>query len=610
MTVLIIDPAIREGRKLKNEFDWQRFGVDDVITAYRETEVLSIASEKRPELIIWIGQAADFKSAVSFSDSSSASSASPAPAAPSVPSSSAHSALPVSSVSSADSASSAPFEPFASPASSASSAFAASPASSAFASLASLRSLLPDTGILYAADGLTEDAFCSLLRLGLTDFLKTPVQDKALSEALNRFQAQREARSAREEERRSIRYWKNNQQMIRELFWKQLCLGRVSTDPQEIEDAAKRVDAALDKDRQYRLILVTMKNEADMIETWGEDLCQRSVQNLARMFLKNGGDPSKVIVIYTRVVVILNAEEAQTAEKNCRLLAKECKQELLFYMSEPVYCEVFAQTYDRLLQFSKNDVLRRNSFVQVKTGREETDRHSGGGSARELSVPDNWAELLYTSKPERLVEEVEHYLVPLAKNGRLNERNIRIFQQDMLQLFFTYMEKQDMRAHELYEDQNIYKLYKVAILSIDGMCRWTKACVDLITGRNQPDSGIRDEDVVRRLKAYIRENLKHEIRISQLSEVSHLNADYTTRVFKRQTGMTIRDYIMKKRMELVKNLLHTTKLSISEIAMEAGYDNFSYLIRMFKKYYGKTPGQYRAESRAPEEASAFRHFGA
>ena len=42
-------------------------------------------------------------------------------------------------------------------------------------------------------------------------------------------------------------------------------------------------------------------------------------------------------------------------------------------------------------------------------------------------------------------------------------------------------------------------------------------------------------------------------------------------------------------MERAKTLLQTTGLSVSEIAMESGYDNFSYFIRVFRQYFGVTP---------------------
>lgn len=58
--------------------------------------------------------------------------------------------------------------------------------------------------------------------------------------------------------------------------------------------------------------------------------------------------------------------------------------------------------------------------------------------------------------------------------------------------------------------------------------------------------------------------------------------------------MTIWGYLIKKRMS-GKTLLQTTGLSVSEVAMESGYDNFSYFIRVFRQYFGVTPKNSSAE---------------
>ena len=102
--------------------------------------------------------------------------------------------------------------------------------------------------------------------------------------------------------------------------------------------------------------------------------------------------------------------------------------------------------------------------------------------------------------------------------------------------------------------------------------------------------------MVRKVKEYIRSNLKNDITIEQIADLTHLNPDYTTRIFRNITGMTIRGYLIKKRMERAKTLLQTTGLSVSEVAMESGYDNFSYFIRVFRQYFGVTPKQFRRES--------------
>lgn len=443
--------------------------------------------------------------------------------------------------------------------------------------------------IILMGKKLEESYFRKLLHLGVLDYLEKPWKEEELKEALKLVAYRMQMRKAEEEDKRYGNYWKRNHVLIQELFWKNLCLNRIPGGPEEIEEAAAQANAVLDKDSAYKMILITLRNEDEMRTIWGEDLCQAAIQNLARAVMKKEGQSSKVIVIYTRVVVLLEEDEFEQAEKKCRLLAEKCREELkaeiLCYMGGRIFCEEIADSYSGLLAYSKDDVLQEHTVTRVS---EYKARMTG-----EIVLPKEWSEILYSSNPMSLVKKVEEFLVPLAKQGRLSEKNFRIFQQDMLQLFFCYMEKKERKAHELYDNQEIYNLYKIAILSIDGMLRWVEKCTEYITLEIAKGLGKQDERIVHQVQEYIQNNLKNEVTMSQIARITYLNPDYTTRIFKRRTGMTIREYLIKKRMEYAKHLLHSTELSISEIAMETGYDNFSYFIKSFRKYYGVTPKQFR-----------------
>jgi len=58
-------------------------------------------------------------------------------------------------------------------------------------------------------------------------------------------------------------------------------------------------------------------------------------------------------------------------------------------------------------------------------------------------------------------------------------------------------------------------------------------------------------------------------------------------------GLSTINYINKKRMEKAKKLLSTMDTTISDIARQTGFYNISYFSKMFKKYTGLTPSEYR-----------------
>ena len=110
-------------------------------------------------------------------------------------------------------------------------------------------------------------------------------------------------------------------------------------------------------------------------------------------------------------------------------------------------------------------------------------------------------------------------------------------------------------------------------------------------------------DTLRRTKRsksieYITSHFDQEIKVSELAEREHYSENYYRAWFKRQTGMTPKEYIVKLRMEKAKILLVTTKYGISKIASQVGYNQNSSFTRVFKEATGLAPLQYRRQSQS------------
>ena len=81
--------------------------------------------------------------------------------------------------------------------------------------------------------------------------------------------------------------------------------------------------------------------------------------------------------------------------------------------------------------------------------------------------------------------------------------------------------------------------------------------------------------------------------LSHIARSVNLSPSRLRHVFKAETGITPTQYLQMLRMELAKQLLETTVLSVKEIAFMTGIACDSYLVREFKKTYGVSPARYR-----------------
>ncbi|MFC5404092.1 response regulator transcription factor [Cohnella soli] len=107
------------------------------------------------------------------------------------------------------------------------------------------------------------------------------------------------------------------------------------------------------------------------------------------------------------------------------------------------------------------------------------------------------------------------------------------------------------------------------------------------------------ETIVERAKAYAKQHLHEPISLDDVAEGIHLSKNYFCNVFKAETGLTFWDYLTQIRIEKAKELLQTD-MKTYEIAYTVGYENASYLSKVFKKAHGITPSEYR-KKRFPQK---------
>lgn len=99
--------------------------------------------------------------------------------------------------------------------------------------------------------------------------------------------------------------------------------------------------------------------------------------------------------------------------------------------------------------------------------------------------------------------------------------------------------------------------------------------------------------IVEQVKKLITENLSADLQRDELAAMAHVSPGYLGRVFKKETGMSLTDYITKKRMAMAKQLLVKTSLSITDISSRVGINYPSYFTKIFKEQTGVTPQEYR-----------------
>lgn len=98
---------------------------------------------------------------------------------------------------------------------------------------------------------------------------------------------------------------------------------------------------------------------------------------------------------------------------------------------------------------------------------------------------------------------------------------------------------------------------------------------------------------IRQCLNFIMDHIYEPITLSHLADLSGLHPNYLSTLFKKEIGKSFSEYLQMAKVEEAKQLLKMTKLPLSEIGSKLNYIDQSYFTKIFKKYTGLTPYQYR-----------------
>lgn len=107
------------------------------------------------------------------------------------------------------------------------------------------------------------------------------------------------------------------------------------------------------------------------------------------------------------------------------------------------------------------------------------------------------------------------------------------------------------------------------------------------------EEGALPPSMLENLDAYIRENASEEISNTELGAIFGYHPFYISRMLKSKKGITLHQYVISYRLKRAMELLKNTDRPIAYIAEECGFTDASYFTKIFRKETGSTPKEYR-----------------
>lgn len=207
---------------------------------------------------------------------------------------------------------------------------------------------------------------------------------------------------------------------------------------------------------------------------------------------------------------------------------------------------------------------------------------------------DRWEKMLRSGYKNIVMSEILRYIDMIAASDTANFRNLCILHQCLTQIFFRHLYESNLEIESIFSESYCYSEYMDAFKSVPALkkavCFMAKAMDDA------PKQLSAEEDDIEVAKTYIITNINRNITVKEVADHIHRSPEYFTKLFKKATGMNVKDYITRKKHEIAIDLLKNSSLPVSMVALEIGYTNFSHFTQIFKSIEGVTPTAYRQKN--------------
>lgn len=123
-----------------------------------------------------------------------------------------------------------------------------------------------------------------------------------------------------------------------------------------------------------------------------------------------------------------------------------------------------------------------------------------------------------------------------------------------------------------------------------------------------PREDSQSPDTIGQVISYVDQHYMHDIGIGQIAKELHLTPNYLSTLFHKKTGTTFRVYLTRTRMLRAKELLADPNMQIQQVAEQVGYSSARYFTKVFTKFVGCYPSEYRNKFKPPGGAKGQVHF--
>jgi len=441
------------------------------------------------------------------------------------------------------------------------------------------------------------------IELGSLEYLLKPVLAVDLEKAIEKATGKIRQTS---ESNHYHRLWLRHHPLIIESFWLDLLHNTIPSNPDVVKESMAERNLPYTDKMNFVPIIVS-------IQRWHKTLSPRDEKIMEYALRKSAAEmivysnPQGVIVPLSKGRLLLvfafgegDGTDSEKLRLDCEAYIESCHRyfycDLCCYIGNTVQAHDMPRMVENLTALEQNNVAFDNrTFLWEMETR----------MPRPITLPDMnlWSAMLKNGTKERILHEAREYLEGLTKSGDIGLQALHQFQLGFLQMTYFVLNLKGIHAHQLFSDRKSMDMEAKATRSITDLMAWLNHTVEKAIA--QAEVAAKANGIVQNVKTYIARNLdQEEMSRDVIAAQAFMNPDYLSRIFKRETGLSISDYVLQERIARAKELLSKTEMPVSSVATAVGYSNFSHFTKIFRKYTDRNPMDYRQYIQSSDQSQA------
>ncbi len=387
-------------------------------------------------------------------------------------------------------------------------------------------------------------------------------------------------------------YWLDNQKNIKDSFWRRLLYSVLIPEPEEIAEIVSQQQMDY---RQGNLFDVYLFSFSDMSGPFfGMSVTMREFifKNICDEIFGERGLSIECTLWYQEdmaAIVTYSQNSREEITRIAELIIEAGRRHLKCHVS--IFCARKREMTQVRGGIERLECIFRETMISQDVLIFE-DEYCKEGFLFHSAKMQPWETLLNSGNFPALEAELDKYLYTLEKEKKLSAQFLKILELDFMQMIYAMLNRKQIEAHRIFYTDDYDYLKSRCTKSRDSFMRYIRYVFSTVAAALKAVE--KSETVIDKLLHYIEEHYNEDITRDNLAGIVFLNSDYMSRLFKKETGQSVNDYLLKTRMKKAEELLRLSDRSINSISQDVGYDNFSYFSRIFKRHSGMSPKEYRS----------------